>query len=66
MDIQNIFDDIRKIDEKKVGLNIKIPLSLKEDFDFVCKANGVSMTSKMLKLIQVAVANGKANGVSND
>ena len=45
----------KRNDEEKVGLNIKIPISLKNEFDELCKNNGVSMTAMMLSLIEVAI-----------
>lgn len=43
-------------EEVKVGLSVQVPKSLKEDFETICKENGVSMSSMLLSLIQVAVA----------
>jgi len=45
----------KRTDEEKVGLNIKVPISLKNNFDALCKKNSVSMTSMMLALIENAV-----------
>lgn len=41
--------------EKKVGISVQIPKSLKEDFEELCKKNGVSMGSMLQALVQVAV-----------
>ena len=43
-------------EEIKVGLSVQVPKSLKEDFETICKQNSVSMSSMLLSLIQVAVA----------
>lgn len=45
----------KRTDEEKVGLNIKVPVSLKNDFDALCKKNSVSMTSMMLAFIENAL-----------
>jgi len=45
----------KRTDEEKVGLNIKVPVSLKNEFDALCKKHGVSMTSMMLAFIENAV-----------
>ena len=45
----------KRTDEEKVGLNIKVPIGLKNEFDEVCKNNGVSMTSMMLALIETVI-----------
>jgi len=45
----------KRTDEEKVGLNIKVPIGLKNEFDEVCKNNGVSMTTMMLALIETVV-----------
>jgi hypothetical protein len=45
----------KRNDEEKVGLNIKIPISMKNEFEQLCKENGVSMTAMMLSLIEVAI-----------
>jgi len=49
----------RRTDEEKVGLNIKVPIGLKNEFDEVCKNNGVSMTSMMLALIETVTDEAK-------
>lgn len=42
-------------DETKVGISVQIPKSLKEDFEELCKKNGVSMASMLQALVQIAV-----------
>lgn len=49
----------KRTDEEKVGLNIKVPIGLKNEFDEVCKKNGVSMTSMMLALIETVIDEAK-------
>ena len=49
----------KRTDEEKVGLNIKVPIGLKNDFDNLCKEHGVSMTSMMLALIETVVEESK-------
>lgn len=55
MDIKKAFRNARSMEEEKVGLNIKVPISLKNDFEEACKNNGASMTSMMLSLIKMTV-----------
>jgi len=45
----------KRTDEEKVGLSIKVPISLKNEFDDVCRKNGVSMTTMILALMEVVV-----------
>lgn len=51
----------KRTDSERVGLNIKIPVELKNEFDKVCRKHGISMTSMMLSLIETAIdeSNGK-------
>ena len=49
----------KSTDGEKVGLNIKVPIGLKNEFDAVCKKNGVSMTSMMLSLIETVIDESK-------
>ena len=39
-------------EERKVGLNVQFPISLKEEFEAFCKKQGVSMTGMILGLVQ--------------
>lgn len=55
MDIKKAFKNAKSMEEEKVGLNIKVPISLKNDFEEACKNHGVSMTSMMLSLIKMTV-----------
>ncbi len=55
MDIKKAFRNARSMEEEKVGLNIKVPISLKNDFEEACKNNGASMTSMMLSLMKITV-----------
>jgi hypothetical protein len=55
MNINEALRDAKRNDEEKVGLNIKVPVSLKNDFERVCREKGVSMTSMMLSLIKLTV-----------
>ena len=55
MAFQEALKKAKQSDEEKVGLNIKIPISLKEKFETICKKNEVSMTNMMLSLIEVAI-----------
>ena len=55
MDIKKAFRNAKSMEEEKVGLNIKVPISLKNDFEEACKKNGTSMTSMMLSLIKMTV-----------
>lgn len=51
----------KRTDEEKVGLNIKVPIGLKNEFDELCKENGVSMTSMMLALIETVLDESKGH-----
>ena len=55
MAFQEALKKAKQSDEEKVGLNIKIPIGLKNTFDTICKKNNVSMTNMMLSLIEVAI-----------
>jgi len=53
--LKNALKNAKRSDEDKVGLNIKVPVSLKNEFDTLCKKHGVSMTSMMLSLMETAI-----------
>ena len=42
-------------EQKKVGFNLQLPVGLKKDFEKLCKANSVSVTSMIVSLIEVAL-----------
>lgn len=42
-------------EQKKVGFNLQLPVGLKKDFEKLCKANGVSVTSMIVSLIEVTL-----------
>lgn len=42
-------------EEPKIGLSVQVPKSLKVEFENICIKNGISMSSMLLSLIQVAV-----------
>ena len=42
-------------EQKKVGFNLQLPVGLKKDFDKLCKADGVSVTSMIVSLIEVTL-----------
>ena len=47
-------------DEEKVPVSLKVPKSLKEEFETVCKNESVSMNSMFCALAQIAVNESKA------
>ncbi|WP_294956989.1 hypothetical protein [Sulfurovum sp.] len=55
MFLEKALNKAKRTDEEKVGLNIKVPVGLKNEFEEVCKKHGVSMTSMMLSLIETIV-----------
>ncbi len=63
MDINKAYQKASLKSESKVGLNIKIPISLKDAFDEACKARGVSMTAMMLSLVELVVDDYQANNI---
>jgi len=42
-------------EQKKVGFNLQLPVGLKKDFEKLCKADGVSVTSMIVSLIEVTL-----------
>jgi glutathionyl-hydroquinone reductase len=46
-------------DEKKVSINFQVPISLKEEFDALCKKNSVSLTAMLNSLIEIALEESK-------
>jgi len=63
MTLEKALNKAKRTDEEKVGLNIKIPIGLKNTFEDICKQHGVSMTSMMLSLIEVAIDEYQENQV---
>lgn len=45
----------KKGPEQKVGFSMQIPVSLKEQFEEVCRNRGVTMTSLLLSFMQIAI-----------
>ena len=61
MFLDKALNKAKRTDEEKVGLNIKVPIGLKNEFEEVCKKHGVSMTSMMLSLIETIID--ESNGI---
>lgn len=51
----------KRTEDEKVGLNIKVPIGMKNEFDELCKQHGVSMTSMMLSLIETIIEESRGN-----
>lgn len=51
----------KRNEDEKVGLNIKVPIGMKNEFDELCKQHGVSMTSMMLSLIETIIEESRGN-----
>lgn len=52
MDVFRALAIAKGSEEKKVGFNLQIPASLKDELDQFCKINGVSMTAMINGMIQ--------------
>lgn len=61
MDVFRALDIAKGSEEKKVGFNLQIPSSLKEEFEQFCKLNGVSMTAMINGLLQATMEEVKRN-----
>jgi hypothetical protein len=55
MSLKKILSKAKRTDEEKVSMTIKIPTTLKKDFDELCKKNKVSITSMLLTFIEDVV-----------
>jgi len=51
----------KRSDGEKVGLNIKVPIEMKKEFDKACKSHDTSMTAMMLALIETFVEESQGN-----
>jgi len=49
----------KKENEKKVSINFQVPISLKEEFDNLCRNNTVSLTAMLNSLMEVAIDESK-------
>ena len=45
----------KRTDDEKVGLHIKVPAGLKNEFDTLCKKHGVSITTMVQSLMEAAI-----------
>lgn len=61
MDVFRALDIAKGSEEKKVGFNLQIPSSRKEEVEEFCKHNGVSMTAFINGLLQTAMEEVKRN-----
>lgn len=55
MDVFRALDIAKGSEEKKVGFNLQIPSSRKEEVEEFCKINGVSMTAFINGLLQASM-----------
>lgn len=61
MDVFRALDIAKGSEEKKVGFNLQIPASRKEEVEEFCKINGVSMTAFINGLLQASMEEVKRN-----
>lgn len=61
MDVFRALDIAKGSEEKKVGFNLQIPSSRKEEVEEFCKNNSVSMTAFINGLLQAAMEEVKRN-----
>ena len=52
-------------DDKKVGINFQMPKFQKDEFEALCKKNGVTMTAMFLAMAQVALNQDKGISTGN-
>lgn len=62
--MSNIFDAVKKDNEALKAINIQVPEDLKDDFHKVCKFNGVTMTSVIVKFIEQVVYDAKVENTN--
>lgn len=48
-------------ENKKVGFNLQIPNNLKAEFDYKCKQDGVTVTSMIISLMEISLAESYLN-----
>lgn len=61
MEVFRALDIAKGSEEKKVGFNLQIPASRKEEVEEFCKLNGVSMTAFINGLLQASMEEIKRN-----
>lgn len=54
----------KKDEEKKVSINFQVPISLKKEFDKLCRENEVSLTAMLNSLMEVTIEESKGLGTS--
>lgn len=59
MSLISALDFAKNASEKKVSFRFQFPVSLKKEFEILCKENGVSMTDLVLGLIKSAIDDSK-------
>ncbi|MDQ1339566.1 MAG: hypothetical protein QG567_718 [Campylobacterota bacterium] len=64
--LKNAINIAKGADEEKVPVSLKIPKSLKDEFEVLCKNEGVSMNSMFCALAQLAVTENKGGADKND
>ena len=57
--LEKALQKAKKGDEKKVSINFQVPISLKEEFDALCKKNSVSLTAMLNSLMEVTLEESK-------
>jgi hypothetical protein len=55
----------RRGEDKKVNINFQLPSNLKDEFEKLCKTNGVSVTSMLNSMIEVAIEEHKGIKIDN-
>lgn len=63
--LKNAINIAKGADEEKVPVSLKVPKSLKEEFEILCKEQGVSMNSMFCALAQIAVNESKGVEVND-
>ena len=55
----------RRGTDEKVNINFQLPSNLKDEFENLCKSNGVSVTSMLNSLIEVAIEEHKGINIDD-
>ena len=57
--LHRAFSKAKREGGKKVSINFQVPVELKSEFDFLCKQEGVSITSMLVALIETLIEESK-------
>jgi hypothetical protein len=55
MRLENIIANAKKQEEEKMGYSFKIPITLKKEFENMCKKHKITMSSMLIGMIENAV-----------